>query len=700
MGHARRSVIPLALTASLVGACIAISEGTGVPKKITDLDDGGTGSFVLVDATGQPLDARIDLATTDPHAVLSVTPSHGRFSGGQQAVVRGNGFSSQARIWFGSAEVPSDQVVRASPTMLQAVIPPGDPGRVSVTVQNGDDASTARTLKEAYVVDPFYADPSAGPTSGGTRIVLHGKNTSWDAHTAILVGRQDCSNVDVVSPTEIHCAVPSHPTGSVSITVSSDIDGKVLVEDAFVYSDSDNGYKGGLSGSTLNGTLRVAVFDAYTGVPALGARVIAGDSLGSALQRTVGGSGVVVFTDLSLTGTRSVTVAKKCYEPMTFVDVPVDTVTVYLSPILSPACGADAGDIPPVGGRGTSVAEIRGQLVWTGGVEFKRADWTNVPAPKSPNEKRAAYVFAPSSDPVSVFHLPDPTTAVRPDAPGAPGYKFVRDVLPGNTILYALAGIENRNIYPPIFAAYAFGMVKGIATLPNQVTSDVFIPMDKSLDQAIALTVTPPVPGPRGPDRVVARVAVQLENGLYAIFPNAARTVPIATTIPYSFVGLPGLDGVLTKTAFVSSASATTGINNGVPLSIVGKYLTTDASINIAIDGFVQVPVLTTPASSGRFDGTHLEFDTAPAGASIDLTVVRVAGSGGLVEWVVAVPGAKRQVILPDIGSLGIGLPSGPVDIRITCAHIDPFNYANLLYRHLDSRGWNAYSQDVFHVHY
>ena len=39
----------------------------------------------------------------------------------------------------------------------------------------------------------------------------------------------------------------------------------VVVYDAFTYADSDNGFKGGLSGPPLDGSLKVAAYNAYTG---------------------------------------------------------------------------------------------------------------------------------------------------------------------------------------------------------------------------------------------------------------------------------------------------------------------------------------------------------------------------------------------------------------------------------------------------
>jgi len=591
------STAGVAFTLFGLGACIAIPEGDGIPSRITDRDDASADAFINVEANAPLQDAGIDRPITDPHAILGVDPSHGPFSGGRVAVIRGNGFKSTARVWFGQVEVPSSDVTAGDPMRIQVLVPPGDPGQVDVRTQNGDDASTSRTLQSAYTYDAFYAEPSKGPTSGGTIVKLIGKSTNWGSTAEVRVSNEPCLTSKIVSPSEIECVTPPQPAGSVAISVKMPGEATQVVYDAFTYSDSDNGYKGGLSGGKMQGVLKVLVYDAYTGSPIPGARIIVGDNLDSAFLGTTDQAGLHVFSEPGLSDKRSVTIAKSCFQPVTFVDVPVDTVTAYLPPVLSPACLGDGGEIPPVGGKGATLATIKGQLVWYGGTEFKRAHWSNVPSPKGPDERQAAYLFQPSSDPTSKFYLPDASRAVLPDADGSIGYEFSLTAYPGNLSLYALAGIENRKSPTAVFTAYAMGFLQGISTLPGQTTKDIFIPMTKPLDQAVVLSVEPPSAGPKGPDRLIASVAVKLGNEGYAIFPNGQRVALLANTGDLPFVGMPGLTDALAGSRYVSSAKAVTGANAGTPLSVIEKYLSNDASLPIQMAGFVQVPVLQEPAA-------------------------------------------------------------------------------------------------------
>ena len=115
---------------------------------------------------GRPPAVDASLAPAQAHSVTGVNPSSGPFKGGVRAIVRGTGFTSDAQIWFGANRVPASDTVPIDPTRVQVTIPAGQPGPVDVVAQNADDRSTRATLRSGFVYDPFYAEPSSGPTSG------------------------------------------------------------------------------------------------------------------------------------------------------------------------------------------------------------------------------------------------------------------------------------------------------------------------------------------------------------------------------------------------------------------------------------------------------------------------------------------------------------------------------------------------------
>lgn len=672
-------------------ACIA-SAPEPLTRQTDDNDDAGTNWW----ETGPLPDAsQPETGNNDPHQVVGANPAHGPFSGGQRVLIQGKGFGSDIRIWFGDTEADPAGLVAVDPTRVQVNAPPGKAGPVDIIAQNGSDESTKRSLPGAYSYDALYALPSSGPIAGGTEIDIYGQGTDWEADTTdALIDQKPCTDLKVLATDHLLCTVPKGTPGAKTVSVKSK-SATLNVLDGYTYEDSENGYKGGLSGAPLNGKLKVLVYSNFTGDPIPGAVVAVGTGGPNTLVKSVDITGVAIFNDPSLNKPTTVTVGGMCSSPISFVDVPVDTVTVYLDPVLTPECG-EMGDPPPVGGKGSTGGYIQGELVWPGAVEFQKAGWTNVPLPVGQDEQQAAYVFLTTSDPTAGFNLPSPAAAVTPNSQGGIGYGFVYYTSPGNKTMYAIAGIENRKLSPPKFTAYAMGVVSGLAVVPDGTVENVYIPMNKTIDQVFTMDITAPVPGPKGPDRLKATVAVMLGNNGFAILPSGQKSpfLPFDGLLKFTYV--PALTNELSGAAYLSAVRAGTGPNYAAPLSVVGRMLSNSTSQTIPVNGFVGVPTLATPAPNSPWDGRHLAVNFAP-GAPIDLTVYEVTSGNGLIRWTIAVPKGANSIELPDLGPIPYGsIASGPITISIYGARIDGFDYGNLRYRNLRPQGMTAYSLDSF----
>jgi len=77
--------------------------------------------------------------------------------------------------------------------------------------------------------------------------------------------------VVALSPTELTCTSPKGTAGAKRITVTAP-DKVSVVRDGFSYADSDNGFRGGLSGAKLTSHLRVVVIDNLSGSPIRGGK--------------------------------------------------------------------------------------------------------------------------------------------------------------------------------------------------------------------------------------------------------------------------------------------------------------------------------------------------------------------------------------------------------------------------------------------
>lgn len=667
----------------------------------------GTGPALLPDDAAPPLtgfnsDASTPLGDADlgdPFTLTGLTPSHGPFTGGTRTQLDGRGFTSKLRVFIGGAEIDPGAILASDPTRAAVVTPPGPPGFVDVKIRD-DATAQERTLTNGFFYDAFVVTPSSGATSGGTRVAIQGLGTTWGAGTTVQVAGVDCTSVTVQSPTNLTCVTPAGTPGSKDVVVTPANGTPIQVRDAFTYSDSTDGYRGGLSGGALAGTLKVLAIDSFLGSAIPGAYVVVGTNVATATIGKTSATGAVEFDNLDPTATKvTVTVAAKCHSPMTYVDVPVDTVTFYIDPVIDPAC--IQGDPQPIpGGPGIEGGFVSGQVVFPGGSqEFQRANWTTVPTPTKPTERKAAYAFEASSTPDSVFQLPDADQAITPETDGDVGYQYSLLTFPGNTTVYIVAGLEDRSVSPPSFVPYAMGIQRGISVPADGRIDSVDVKLDILFDHETDIGVNPPAPGPRGPDQLTTSVAVTLGSAGYAILPRGTRTSPLPAPATIPFVGLPSLGGGLAKEEYVIGGIAATTAAQVLPASVVSHFRTTDADGPVSLGGFLGVPVLQAPGA-GIWDGSHVTFKAATG--AVDLTVTTVSSAAGLVSWTIVAPGTNADFDLPDLEALeaqvkspdSLGLVHGTISTIVYAARIDDFQYATVRTGQLSTGGWNAYAAD------
>jgi len=674
------------------GACLP----TGT-RRLAPLEhgDAGTPTTVVVDGGDMPGDAPI----LRPHALLGVDPPHGPFSGGTLTKVRGNGFAGNARVWFGDSEVPPEGLVVLDPRRLQVTTPPGVAGPADVIVQNGDDESTRATLEGGFTYDDFYLEPATGPTAGGTIVTLHAQAPLFDDSTEVEIDLAPCEDVEVTSETELTCRTPAGTPGAKVVRIITGDDEPLDVLDAFSYVVSNDGYEGGLSGEPLDGQIEVLVLDNVEGLAVPGTTVLAGKSADDVLKAKTDSFGTALITSSKLGKKATITIAKHCFQPQTFVDVPVDKLTVYLDPELSPACG-DSGELPAGGGVPGKSGSVSGELVWPLDGEVRMNGFGNVPAPVVDTVKQVAYVFRLSSRATDRFSLPNAAYAITPETAGDVGYSFYLSTPPGNFTLYALAGLEDRSSSPAVFTPYAMGLTRGVAVGANETHSDVYIQVDLPLDHKLRLDALGPQPTSRGPDRLNGKLAIEVGSEGYMLLPNGFQSTLLPTQKSFEFVGIPPLTGTLTGTRYVATALAATGEAEGTPRSAVGLYATsTEAAIGV--DQFIEVPQLVSPASSTEWNRTSFELTQEAGGAPVDMTLIDVGSGNNLITWRIIAPGAPEHVEVPDLSAIDpdLGLVPGALQIGVRFVRIDDFSYENLATAKL-SKGWTAYAEDSFFASY
>ena len=156
-----------------------------------------------------------------PPAVTSVSPSSGTTAGGTSVTIGGTNFTAVTSVRFGATSVPNFTVNSA--TQITVLSPSGAAGTVDITVTTpGGTSALSATDQFTYLVAaPVVTgvSPAAGPTAGGTRVVIAG--TSLSGATAVTFGSAAATAFTVNSATQITATAPAGSAGTVDITVTT-----------------------------------------------------------------------------------------------------------------------------------------------------------------------------------------------------------------------------------------------------------------------------------------------------------------------------------------------------------------------------------------------------------------------------------------------------------------------------------------------
>ena len=353
-----------------------------------------------------------------------------------------------------------------------------------------DDATAEeRTLAGGFTYDAFVVQPNQGATTGGTRVSIVGSGTSFDASTTVAIDGTPCTNVTVSDPTHLDCTTPADTPGAKDVAIVEKTE-TLQAADAFTYSDSTDGYRGGLSGGTLAGTLHVLAFDAWTGAPIADAYAIAGLRM-----QTTNAAGITQFQDASLTGAVTVTVAATCHQPLTFVAVPVDTVTAYLRRRSILRAGR-AIRRPAAEDRARMRAISRARSSSRASSSSRALDGARA----AKDDGAAGRVrLLRGYDATDAFYLPDPSTATTPDKPGSHGYPYSVIGAAGERDISARWDSRTPGRAGARSSRTRWAGARRATSRPAPPRRNVDIPMTTLLDHQVTLAPSPPAPDARGP---------------------------------------------------------------------------------------------------------------------------------------------------------------------------------------------------------
>lgn len=622
--------------------------------------------------------------------VVGVVPDHGPFNGRDIVTVRGSNFDGdEVTVRFAGNLVQPMATELIDARRINVVPPTGRPGLVDVEVEV--DGRRA-VLPNGYRYDAFYVDPADGSPAGGTLVTLRGMGTHFDGTTRVTFDGLPCTEVTAVGAEELTCVTPAHPEARVAVTVQTG-DETISVDDAFNFTDGDEGSRGGLGGGAIEGNLSVTVLAGNTGDPIPNALAfLGGDPLVApprSARTNERGRATLAFPELR--GPQTLTITARCFNAHTVQLFDARNVTLYLYAQQIPACAmGEPGNSTP--GRGTFGATVRGELVWDGPNEFAPNPWRNIPEPRA-GERRVAFVYATQDNIQSSTVSPgDGNTVLEVVTPGygGRGYPFSIATRPSALAIYAIAGIEV--IQTQRFTPYIMGVARGVLGSPRAVITDVVVPMNITLDHQTEVQISnlPPAVGGQ-PDRVRVEGFVDL-GGEGVIARPDVNVWGRDAADDYFLNALPAFSGPLADARLIVRATYGTNDWLGAPSSTMVVAGITSPDDVVQMRDWVGIPNITSPVENGRLSrDRNVRWDVRGG----DPQMWWISLSGDVLYWYTYAPGSSRAAAFPDLsGIMGLSdLPAGqPLYMNLNGFRVPGFDYNEFRYRFLSSLYWTAYS--------
>ncbi len=175
--------------------------------------------------------------TASEPIVTSLTPVSGSTDGDTLVTITGYDFRTGLVVEFGGEEAT---ITKQTGTSITVRTPPGDEGRVSLTVTNRDGGTTEMASAFTYVAPvvpvsrPTIAavSPASGPTQGATEVTVTG--SGFQSGATVLFGGVE-GTVTSESATMMRALTPSAVAGSVAVAVVNPDMGTATRAGAFTY---------------------------------------------------------------------------------------------------------------------------------------------------------------------------------------------------------------------------------------------------------------------------------------------------------------------------------------------------------------------------------------------------------------------------------------------------------------------------------
>ena len=240
----------------------------------------------------------------EPTSVVltGMKPTNGPQKGGNVASITGGGFQPGAAVTVGDVQATH---VTVTPTLITFTIPPGTAKTIDVVVTNPDGQKGI--LSGGYTYDPTpileAIEPDEGPLSGGTEIIITGKNFIEGVVVEVGAARVQ---PDSLSPTALRLKTPPGTAGPKTVRVVNPDGQAAPLEGTFTYNPAPTISSVSPNAGPLEGGTRITI----TGTGFfLGTDVfIGGAKTPFRLGKVVSSTTIITDTPLSSAGPKDVVV--------------------------------------------------------------------------------------------------------------------------------------------------------------------------------------------------------------------------------------------------------------------------------------------------------------------------------------------------------------------------------------------------------
>lgn len=601
-----------------------------------------------------------------PLSIDSVTPGEAQVGSSTTVTIDGSGFTGASSVRFGVVE--SSFTVQNDST-IEATLPDRAPGTVDVVVERGDMEGR---LKDGFTIteplDVFGLSPARGSVAGNTYVEIRGRGfVSGDL--SVSFGPNDGSDIEVLDSQTLAVRSPSHPPGTVDVSVTRGGSGGMTVPSPDQYTYFNPGARnGGAWGGPIQGAVNVSVYSRGGG-PLQYAHVQLSTNADTAYSGLTDQNGLITLSGPDVYGQQTITATAKGYSSTTVQTVDAENITIFLT-------SSASGSPPP----GPPTATFTGQL--------EGLDKLGEPGD---NEEHRAIVLPTKRSPSSQRVPPGSNNLLTADG------QYEVNTRVGDLALVAVGGVfepGTGTFKPERMGVERYLVASGGQTYTRDI--DLNIKLDQS--QTFKINDVPNFPGGADTRRVVSYLDFGFE-GVFGDIYNVRGSSNILTVDD-----LPKFSGALSDLSMVAVGGvyteAATSDSLGSPQAVSQKSGIGYQSAPVQMPPLLGIADITVPLAGGTPPSGLVEFNYASPN-NPDLFWVRVRTLMDAPVWDGFIPGSARSLQLPDFPSFsdlpeeirpapypaGSTLRLSIVGIRAPGVTYNSFSYSDL------SRGqWEAFS--------